>query len=180
MLGYKVPLQVIEDYENYLKRLDEKVQPNNEDFKAFCDGVHDAFAEVRMCELVNLDSNWHTDIPTKKGWYVCKMRGTDLYETHYFTGVNWDEEIIEKWQMIEEEESNGAEIQRKTPKRFAKEMKYQADQVDGDTRVIVQGVMIDLMCDMLVLLGYGEGVMYYRDIFDPNYNVCFGSLRKDF
>ena len=47
-------------------------------------------------------SPWHTEPPTEKGWYVCKMRGTDLYETEYFTGANWNEEIIEKWQKVEE------------------------------------------------------------------------------
>ena len=45
---------------------------------------------------------WHTEPPTEEGWYVCKMKGIDLYETQYFTGVNWNEETIEKWQKIEE------------------------------------------------------------------------------
>lgn len=71
-----------------------------------------------------------------------------------------------------------ADSQTKSPGRFAEEMKYQAEQVDGEMDVIVQGVMIDLMCEMLDLLGYGEGVKYYRDIFRPNYDVCFGSLRR--
>lgn len=81
MLGYKVPLQVIEDYENKLKRAKEVVQPKNGSFNAFCDGVHDAFAEVRMCGLVNLDSNWHTGTPPmEKGTYL--IRQDCLYAPH--------------------------------------------------------------------------------------------------
>lgn len=49
-------------------------------------------------------SPWHTGTPTEEGWYVCKMIGIDLYETQYFTGVNWNEEIIEAWQKIEQYE----------------------------------------------------------------------------
>lgn len=51
-------------------------------------------------------SPWHTGTPTEEGWYVCKMKGTDLYETQYFTGVNWNEEIIEAWQKIEPYEAS--------------------------------------------------------------------------
>lgn len=86
MLGYKVPLQVIEDYENKLKGLDEIVQPKNEGFKAFCEGVRDAFAEVKMCGLVNLDTNWHTGTPTEEGWYLLclKRDDTEYFYTTYF------------------------------------------------------------------------------------------------
>lgn len=50
------------------------------------------------------DSPWHTGIPTEEGWYVCKLRDSDLYETHYFTNNNWDEKLFEKWQKIKEDE----------------------------------------------------------------------------
>lgn len=49
------------------------------------------------------ESRWHTGTPTEKGWYVCKLAGSDIYETHNFTGNNWDETLFEKWKMIEEE-----------------------------------------------------------------------------
>ena len=45
-------------------------------------------------------SPWHTGTPTEEGWYVCKLAGSDIYETHNFTGNNWDETLFEKWQMI--------------------------------------------------------------------------------
>lgn len=86
MLGYKVPLQVIEDYENKLKRANEVVQPKNGSFNAFCDGVHDAFAEVRNCGLVNLEGNWHAGTPSEEGWYVLclKRDDTEYFYTTYF------------------------------------------------------------------------------------------------
>ena len=46
------------------------------------------------------ESPWHTGTPTEEGWYVCKLAGSDIYETHNFTGNNWDETLFEKWQMI--------------------------------------------------------------------------------
>ena len=51
----------------------------------------------------NRPNPWHTGTPTDVGWYVCKLRDSDLYETHYFTNNNWDEKMFEKWQKIEEE-----------------------------------------------------------------------------
>ena len=55
-----------------------------------------SFSEVR--------NPWHTGTPTEEGWYVCKMCGTDIFETQYFTGMNWEAHIIEKWQKIAYEE----------------------------------------------------------------------------
>lgn len=46
-------------------------------------------------------SPWHTGTPTEKGWYVCKLAGSDIYETHNFTGNNWDETLFDKWRKIE-------------------------------------------------------------------------------
>lgn len=50
------------------------------------------------------DSPWHTGTPTEEGWYLCKLKDTDLYETTYFHGYDWSE-YIEKWQKIEDEDS---------------------------------------------------------------------------
>jgi len=49
-------------------------------------------------------SPWHTGTPTEEGWYVCKLKNSNLYETNYFTGSNWTEESFEKWQKAEETE----------------------------------------------------------------------------
>lgn len=59
--------------------------------------------------LCDVDENpWHTGIPTEEGWYVCKLQGIDIFKTQYFTGMNWDAHVIEKWQKINyEEEEHG-------------------------------------------------------------------------
>ena len=51
----------------------------------------------------NIKSPWHTGTPTEEGWYVCKLHDSDLYETQYFTGMNWDEILFEKWQKIRDD-----------------------------------------------------------------------------
>lgn len=54
-------------------------------------------------------SPWQTGTPTEQGWYICKLAGSDIYETHNFTGNNWNAEIFEKWQMIKEEKDTEGE-----------------------------------------------------------------------
>jgi len=110
MLGYKVPLQVIEDYENKLKGLEGIAQPKNEGFKAFCEGVRDAFVEVKMCGLVNLDTNWHTGTPKKDGEYLVWTTGDlplivtknahGIWEDDYYGYQKVREEDIVAWQKI--------------------------------------------------------------------------------
>ena len=50
----------------------------------------------------NRPNPWHTGAPTEEGWYVVKLKDSDLYETHNFTGNNWCDHF-EKWQKINEE-----------------------------------------------------------------------------
>lgn len=49
----------------------------------------------------NRPSPWHTGTPTEEGWYLCKLKAVDLYETHFFSGNNWCEHT-EKWRKIED------------------------------------------------------------------------------
>ena len=49
-------------------------------------------------------SLWHTGTPTEEGWYVCKLRGVDIYETENYIGNEWGG-YIEKWQKIDDEEN---------------------------------------------------------------------------
>ena len=44
---------------------------------------------------------WHTGTPTEEGWYVCKLAGSDIIETHNFTGNNWNADLFEMWKKIE-------------------------------------------------------------------------------
>lgn len=67
--------------------------------------------EISVCKKCNLPCSihvdcplvqtWHTGTPTEEGWYVCKLNGVDIYETHNYTGNNWCEHV-EKWQKIVE------------------------------------------------------------------------------
>lgn len=70
---------------------------------AFCGWCGASIREKKEDEVIrkwNTRPNpWHTGTPTEEGWYVCKLEGVDIYETHFFTGNNWCEHV-EKWQKI--------------------------------------------------------------------------------
>lgn len=59
-------------------------------------------AIVRKLKELDEKTKWHIGTPTEKGWYVCKLNGTNLYETNSFGGNDWDESLFEKWMFIAE------------------------------------------------------------------------------
>ena len=76
-------------------------------FEAFCGLCGARIRKFKREEAIEAWNNrpnpWRTGTPTDDGWYVCKLRDSDLFETHYFTNNNWDEKLFEKWQKIVEE-----------------------------------------------------------------------------
>ena len=100
MTGYKIPKGFVEGYRNTIELYPEDSQ--------YAWGMNAVVEALEVYPLEELDENpWHTGTPTEKGWYVCKLKGVDIYETHNYTGNNWCE-YVQKWQKIAKEEaSNG-------------------------------------------------------------------------
>jgi len=59
------------------------------------------YLNVPFVEIRRTESSWHTGTPKEVGWYLCKLKAVDLYETHFFSGNNWGE-YVEKWRKIED------------------------------------------------------------------------------
>ena len=65
--------------------------------REICDHIKQAIEIITQHKKT--DNPWQTGTPSEKGWYVCKLKGVDIYETQHFTGNNWGK-YVEKWQKI--------------------------------------------------------------------------------
>ena len=76
-------------------------EPNLELFNEIAKRINPSpWQQKVIFELIDEYNPWHKGVPTEEGWYVCKLKDCDIYETNYFTGSNWNEEFFEMWQPL--------------------------------------------------------------------------------